>query len=64
MKSISCPAYNSHIWEHRRTSIPADLDEVITTCMECGIEDLGNPDEFDIDYPWCEEVIDSENGDY
>lgn len=63
--SISCPAYNSHMWETQRThSTPDNPSEIVRTCSECGIEDIGNPDEFNIDYPWCEEVMDSEDGDY
>lgn len=45
-------AYNSHKWNSVRD--PYTM-EWYTSCLVCGIEDLGDPDEFDIDYPMCDD---------
>lgn len=50
-------AYRSHKWtSKRRGGRPDDLDanEVVIYCVECGIENVGDPAEIpDLRYPMC-----------
>lgn len=47
--------YNSHKWE---TKDDYTSGEYVTFCSECGIEDRGTPEEFDIKYPNCNIIND------
>lgn len=50
--------YNSHKWTSTKAGgSPSEPDEWVTYCLVCGIEDLGDPDEFDIDYPACDDSV-------
>lgn len=58
MSSLS--AYGTHAWETILTpSTPSEPSERVCVCRECGLENLGHPDEFpEIEYPGCEEMED------
>lgn len=43
--------YNSHKWSSKQDPVSGDWD---CYCVVCGIEDLGDPGEFDINYPVCD----------
>lgn len=48
--------YLSHKWQSSLSN-PFDSREMDTYCIECGIEDQGNPNEFVwIEYPLCKEA--------
>lgn len=48
--------YSSHKWESTLVST-SDCREYECYCSECGIENVGDPQEFDnVNYPHCEEV--------
>lgn len=47
--------YLSHRWTGGIASSPADPPDFVRYCLDCGVEDLGDPDEFEyLDYPTCE----------
>lgn len=53
-------AFDSHKWDSTYQSY-GDIQpgEWITTCVDCGIEYQGHPDEFpDIKYPFCSDMVD------
>lgn len=46
--------YNSHSWHWvRDPGSPYQSPEHTRVCKDCGLEDMGHPDEFDIEYPNC-----------
>lgn len=50
--------YETHRWETREISTP-DIHEYIVVCMDCGIENIGDPIEFpEIIYTDCAEECD------
>ena len=52
--------YQSHNWKTVKQNVPGEPDERITYCDDCGIEDRGDPLEFDnLEYPNCGEVGDN-----
>jgi hypothetical protein len=49
--------YSSHKWKTDRYSSAEIGIEYVTTCYECGIENMGDPSEFpEMEYPNCNEV--------
>lgn len=47
--------YESHTWDtHYQSYGDIQPAEYVTFCLKCGIEDRGNPYEFDdLIYPFC-----------
>lgn len=51
--------YNSHNWIGGLSGGPCDPQDYISYCKDCGIEDIGDPAEFDIEYqyPNCSDTL-------
>lgn len=47
--------YESHRWVTKDGAGPSDAPDFVTYCADCGIEDLGDPAEFNLIYPVCGE---------
>lgn len=47
--------YLSHEWESTLVGAPDEWPDRVTYCVNCGIENLGNPREFEsLEYPPCD----------
>lgn len=52
--------YLTHSWKSEKAN-PHESDEQVVFCAECGIENQGDPNEFDwLEYPSCQECRDVE----